>query len=250
MITGSSRPGVLALVLALGLLAGCTGTPSEPVPGTVSASGSPSPTPSPTPSTVAQENALASRVPLDGTDLRPLHWRLPAVKASDAPAVLAARRATAVDVLVYSLPSPAEWAGTQLAVLQVDTDTDLYQDVARTTSQPWEARPVGPLWVWIMNIHRESPDRVSIHQCRDFGWAGTVGDPMTKNWRLSGEVNHLVISRLSHYPDGSRWKVTDFDITGGKNADRYQKQCKAWAATHTTTEGWTLPAEPTTTPTP
>ena len=191
---------------------------------------------------------MASVVPLKGTDLVPLHWRLPATKDSDAAAVLAARRATAVDALVYSIPSPAEWAGTQLAVLQVDTDTDLYQDVARATFLPWKERAAGPIWIWIMNIHRESANRVSIYQCHDEGWLSSAGEPRTSRDMTLGGVEHLVVSRLSHYPDGSRWKVTDFDITGGPDEDRYLKQCQAWAATHTTTEGWTLPPEPTTTP--
>jgi hypothetical protein len=240
------RKAALALVLSLGTLAGCTQTPSEPPPATPSSSSSPSPTPSPTPGTVAQENALASVVPLNGTDLVPLHWRMPTVKTADAPAVLAARRASALDALVISTPSPAAWAGTQLAVLQLDTDTDLYQDLAHTTFLPWKKRSAGPIWIWVMNIHRESADRISIYQCKDRGWIGTAGNPVTKKWRVSGVIDHLVVSKLSHYPDGSRWKVTEYDITGGPDEDRYLKQCKAWAATHSTTDGWTLPPEPTT----
>jgi hypothetical protein len=230
---------VLALTASIGLLAGCTGSTPTPPPAT-------SPTPSPTPSTVAQENALASVVPLTGTDLVPLHWRLPAVKTADAPAVLAARRAIALDVIAFSIPSPATWAGTLLSVQQLDTDTDLYRLYAETKSTAWKKRSAGPVWIWAMNIHRESADRVSIYLCRDRGWTGTAGNPMTKKWRVSGVIDHLVVSRLSHYPDGARWKVTDFDITGGPDEDHYLKQCKAWAATHSTTEGWTLPPEPTT----
>jgi hypothetical protein len=237
------RRGISLLVLAVGTLTGCSGNSTEQDPHPSPTVTSPAPTP--TPSTVAQENSLAARIPLDGNELRPLHWRLPAVKASDAPAVLAARQATALFEITFSGPTPAEWAGAQLAVEDLNAETSqVYQHVAETTFLPWEKRMASPVWVWIMNIHRESADRFSIHQCLDLGWSGTVGKPRTARDMTLGDINHLTVSRLSHYPDGSRWKVTSFDITGGKDADRYQKQCKAWADTHTTTEGWTLPPEP------
>jgi hypothetical protein len=242
-----ARWTVLALTASIGLLAGCTGSTPTPPPAT---SPSTSPTPSPTPSTVAQENALASRIPLNGTDLVPFHWRLPTVKTADTPAVLAARRATVFSDVAYSTPSPAHWTGAQLAVEDLEATDDLYRHLAEATSRSWKNREAGPVWIWIMNIQRDSPDRVSIYQCRDLGWIGTAGNPVTKKWRVSGAIDYLVVSKLSHYPDGSRWKVTEYDITGGPDEDRYLKQCRAWAATHSTTEGWTLPPEPTTTPDP
>jgi hypothetical protein len=254
--TTAALPRIAVLVVSLGVLAGCAGTPSEPSPTRHSFNGSTVPRPSPTPSTIAEENALASKVPLNGNSLVPLHWRLPSIKGSDAAAVLAARRATAVDDLIYSIPSNAAWAGTQFAVEQISSD--LYKLYAQDTLTPWKKLSAGPVWIWIMNVHRETPDRLSIHQCTDSGWNGSAGGPGTKKRDRDGSVERLVVTRLSHYPDGARWKVTDRDYMGDTYASRqqknqypktqYQKQCKAWTATHTTTGGWTLPSEPTNTP--
>ncbi|MDQ1292893.1 MAG: hypothetical protein QG608_774 [Actinomycetota bacterium] len=57
-------------------------------------------------------------------------------------------------------------------------------------------------------------------------------------------VDTATVSLLKHYPDGQRWKVTDYNPLAADPANLpYTPSCKAWAKTHTTTEGWTLPSE-------
>jgi hypothetical protein len=106
---------------------------------------------------------------------------------------------------------------------------------------PWSERDSGPVWIWVMDIKKESAGVVDVTICLDVSWTSKVR--FQKNTRGYGGVgvDTVTVSLLDHYPDGKRWKVTDYNPLTGDPANRpYTPSCKAWGKTHTTTEGWTL----------
>jgi hypothetical protein len=99
-----------------------------------------------------------------------------------------------------------------------------------------------------MKIRRNSPDTITVHQCVDTGWTGAVRSPRTEYQPNTGVLYKTTVSFLT-CPDEKRWKSTGYEIVGREGTDGYLfPQCDDWSTTHTTTEGWTLPPEPTTTP--
>jgi hypothetical protein len=242
------RTGVVLTIAGLLILTGCTR--SNPTDTSQARSTDPygSVSPSPLASTAAQENALASKIPLDGNELIPLHWKFPKTVGKDeAPAVLAARRTAAAYTLLHTFGDPSAWAPILYAV-QKEPMKDIYDRVATRKTLPWQERVVGPVWLWVMKVQRASPDTVIVHQCEDGGWRGSVGAPRTQYEPGAGRLFETTVSLLD-YPDGKRWKTTGYEIVGDKRSDRHLfSQCTTWASTHTTTEGWTLPPEPTATP--
>jgi hypothetical protein len=247
-VKGDKKSFVAALAILF--IAGCTaGSPS--VPSTNPARSTDpygSVSPSPLASTATQENALASKIPLDGNKYAPLHWRLPAkIEAEDAPALLAARRTTALDSLLFSFENPSVWAPALYAV-EKNPFEETYAKVSTRKTHPWSERIVGPVWIWVMKIQRNSPRTVTVHQCMDQGWSGAVRRSINHFEPGAGRLFETTVSLLD-YPDGKRWKTTGYEIVGDKSSDSHLfSRCKTWAATHTTTEGWTLPPEPTATP--
>jgi hypothetical protein len=251
------RLGVLLLPVVL--LAGCSdsrSTGTVPSVSSPTASGEPSseasvtPSPFPVPSTSAQEEAQAASIPLEGTALVPLHWRLGTVKPQDAKAVLAVRRLTALENIIFSMEDPSVWRTAQMSVQNLPADSSILEHMAKAFPLSWEKRYAGPTWIWVMDVHRDSPKQVTTYQCVDGAWSGTVGESVRKrkdrSWTEDGAVERTIVSLLDDYPDGSRWKVTDYDMFAGSKGDQYQEKCSAWARTHTTTEGWEFP--PTTQP--
>jgi hypothetical protein len=244
------RTGVVLTIAGLLTLTGCTR--SNPTDTSQARTRSTGPygsvSPSPLASTATQENALASKIPLDGNELRPLHWRLPeVVDPEDRPAVLAARRTTAINELLYTFDNPSEWAPVMYAV-EKDPLENIYAEASTQKTNPWQERSIAPVWIWVMKVQRASPDTVTVYQCEDGGWTGSVRVPRTQYETGFGRLFETTVSLLD-YPDGKRWKTTGYEIVGDKRSDRHLfSQCKTYANSHTTTEGWTLPPEPTATP--
>jgi hypothetical protein len=221
------------------LLAGCSGN-SDPAP-----VGSPSLTPSPTASTVTQEEALASQIPLDGDKLLPLHWRLPQnVPTDQTTPLLAARRMIALDQYIFSTAKPRLWANTVLAVEKISPEK-FNSRKEKLIDKPWERRASGPIWIWVMGLKKKNPDTIDVTVCLDNAWASEVRKQDDKRAYGGVGANVVTVSRITDYPDGERWKVTRYDVyPDPEHKTGNQERCEAWAATHTTTEGWTLPTAP------
>ncbi|MDQ1294937.1 MAG: hypothetical protein QG608_2822 [Actinomycetota bacterium] len=233
-------PGRCAAMAMVGIfLAGCSGS-SDPAP-----AASPSLTPSPTASTVTQEEALASQIPVDGDRLRPLRWRLPQHVPTDQTApLLAARRMIALDQYIFSTAKPLLWANTVLTVEKISPE-EFGSRKEELIDQPWEGRSSGPIWIWVMGLKKKDPDTVDITACIDGGWGAEVSKQDDKRAYGGVGADAVTVSRITDYPDGERWKVTRYDVyPDPEHKTGNQERCEAWAATHTTTEGWTLPTTP------
>jgi hypothetical protein len=238
--SGPGRCAFAALVPVMGmLLAGCSGD-SDPAP-TVS----PSLTPSPTASTVTQEETLASQIPLDGDRLRPLHWRLPQnVPTDQAAPLLAARRLIALERYIFSTARPRLWANTTLAVEKI-SPKEFESRKEELIDQTWEGRSSGPVWIWVMGLQKKDIDTIDVTACIDNAWGAEVSKQDDKRAYGGVGADVVTVSRITDYPDGERWKVTRYDVyPDPEHKTGNQERCEAWAATHTTTEGWTLPTAP------
>jgi len=229
----------LSLVSFLVVLCSCSGG------GSGGSEVSSSPTPAPTPSTVAQEDALAARIPLEGGALVSLRWKLPGKVSEDVKApLLAARRLVAIDYYKYSTADPVRWFNTVLSVQELEPDDIIYQSNQELEPQPWSERGSGPVWIWVMDIKKRPAGTVDVMMCHDPSWSSKVR--LRKNTRAEQlvRVDTVTVSLLKHYPDGQRWKVTDYNPLSGDPVNRsYTPSCVEWAKAHTTMGGWTLPPE-------
>jgi len=238
--TGARFPAAALVIPVTGvLLAGCS-QGSGPAP-----TAPPSLTPSPTASTATQEEALASRIPLDGDRLRPLHWRLPENVPTDrADALLAARRWIALNQYVFSTARPKLWA-TTLAAVEKFTPDQFESERKDLIDLTWEERSSGPIWIWIMDVTEKNTDTVTVTACIDDAWAAQVDKQDDERSYGGVGVDVATVSRLGEHPDGQRWKLTRYEIYPDPEIRAKKNgRCEAWAATHTTTEGWTLPTAP------
>jgi hypothetical protein len=87
--------------------------------------------------------------------------------------------------------------------------------------------------------------KVLISYCIDDGWHGKATSPPTRREGIGG-IETAEVTYLKNFPGGPVWKVTDTWSLDDQAVNKpYLKQCDAWWETHTSAEGWTLPASAT-----
>jgi hypothetical protein len=229
---------VLIIGVALGSVAGCASGSSGPDSSTsISA-------PPPTPTTANEVRELTQRIPLDGNAMAPIRWKLPALKA---PALkeplLTVRQYLAVQRFLYTQENPSFWI-PHLMATGTEPAESAREEILASSPLPWDQRLIGPSWIWIMNARMASAEKTQITYCADYGWQGKPAAPPTRHMGTGG-IETLEVTYLKDYPGRPIWKVTDYWPLDEDPFNRpYVKQCEAWQATHTSTEGWTIPAAP------
>jgi hypothetical protein len=208
--------------LVVWLLAGCTG--ADP-----SRLGEPSP--APWGPDLTDEEAFA-RIPLEGTEVVRLHWRLPDLDDEDpaAAAVLAARRFQSLGYYRNSQATP-------------DADAYLYQWVATErmirVHYP-DGRPADPdspglgassgvVWIWVIEVEQPWPSEVFVHMCKDIGWHGGENLELPKRaYRASLET--LWVRRTVDDDGQVRWKVNGVNPNSRSElGPELGQRCTEWA---------------------
>ena len=211
----------VATATLLGLLVGCTGQSSP---------GGSEPSPTPTGWGPALDYATAMEmIPLEGTDLAPLHWELLEVDDPElAEAIEVAKRFHALEEYVISQPKPDDlaflfqWVATE-GMIEVH-----YPNGPPDPERPSLGQSIGPVWLWVMEVEWLTPRSVRVSMCRDRGWQHRPGEPVDEPRHDRAQNQHYEVI-VPREVDGPGWLVNNvwrnWDVLGEDG----RRACEQWA---------------------